>query len=154
MNRILMIILCLCAPFVAVRAQKELRVEPVFEGKVIPAKRMVKAVVKGEQAKRYRLSLFQSLKMTADSTECQQIAELVRQDCRGLDSPLVQEYGMKEGRLSYLIAQLPNRQDEQVFLCYQCYEEPQGSFHLTLVYMEGPATMKDLYKMFKTENKK
>lgn len=153
MKRILFFILLLAAPLTAAWAQKGLGVEPVFEGKVIPAKRMVKAVVRGEQAKRYKLSLFHSLKMTADSTECCQIEQLVRQDCRGFDSPLVQEYGMKEGRLSYLIAQLPNQQDGQVFLCYQCYEEPQGSFHLTLVYMQGEATLKDLYKMFKTEKK-
>lgn len=153
MKRILFFILLLAAPLTAAWAQKGLGVEPVFEGKVIPAKRMVKAVVRGEQAQRYKLSLFHSLKMTADSTECCQIEQLVKQDCRGLDSPLVQEYGMKEGRLSYLIAQLPSRQDGQVFLCYQCYEEPQGSFHLTLVYMQGEATLKDLYKMFKTEKK-
>lgn len=154
MKRILTIVLCLCAPFAVALAQKGLSVEPVFEGKVIPAKRMVKAVVKGEQARRYKLSLFHSLKMEVDSAECCRIEELVKQDCQGLDSPQVQEYGMREGRLSYLIAQLPNRHGEQVFLCYQCYEEPEGCFHSTLVYMEGAATLKDLYRMFKTDKKK
>lgn len=154
MKRILFFILTLSIPSLAVIAQKDLSVAPIFEGKIVPQKQMVETVVKGEQAKSYKLSLFHSLKMEVDTEECQSIEELVRKDCGGLESPCVQEYGMKEGRLSYLIAQLPNRQDEHVFLCYQCYGAANGKLCITLVYMEGPATMQDLYKMFKTDKNK
>ena len=146
--------LSLCAPLVPILAQKGLNVSPVFEGTVIPEKRMVKTLVRGSQAKSYKLSLFHSLKMEASAEECDQIETLLKKDCHGLESESVQEYGMRDGRLSYLIAQLPDRDNLHIFLCYQCYEEPEGNFHLTLVYMEGAATIMDLYKIFKTDKNK
>lgn len=154
MKRILLFILVFSTPFMIVMAQTNLNVTPIFEGKIIPQKQMVETLVKGEQAKSYKLSLFHSLKMEVEAEKCHDIEELVRKDCGGLESPHVQEYGMKEGRLSYLIAQLPDQHDDHVFLCYQCYESEKGKLCITLVYMEGPATIKDLYKMFKTDKNK
>lgn len=154
MKRILLFILVFSTPFMIVMAQTNLNVTPVFEGKIIPQKQMVETLVKGEQAKSYKLSLFHSLKMEVEAEKCHDIEELVRKDCGGLDSLHVQEYGMKEGRLSYLIAQLSDQHDDHVFLCYQCYENEKGKLCITLVYMEGPATIKDLYKMFKTDKNK
>lgn len=154
MKRLLLFILLLSTSLLSVMAQKDMNVASVFDGKIIPRKQMVETVVKGEQAQRYKLSLFHSLKMEAGDEECREIEELVLKDCGGLNAPSVQEYGMKEGYLSYLITKLPSRHDDQVYLCYQCYRNEEGKLCITLVYMEGPATMKDLYKMFKTEKKK
>jgi len=154
MKRIFFIIVLLGSTCLTVMAQKELSVGPLFEGKMIPRKQMVETVVRGEQAKSFKLSLFHSLKMEVSAEQCSGIEELVIKDCGGLESPSVQEYGKKEGRLSYLIAQLADRGGERVYLCYQCYETTEKKLCITLVYMEGSATINDLYKMFKTDKNK
>lgn len=148
MKRTLIILLCLLAPLTAVLAQKGLHVAPIFQGEVIPKKRMMETMARGESLEKYKLTLFHSLKMNVDVFERGTILERVLADVNGLESKNV-EWESENNNVAYCIACLPGGKSKHRYLCYQCYEASQGGFNITLVYLEGSASMSDLRKTFK-----
>ena len=147
MKRIIILTICLVTVLVETAAQKDMAVAPVFAGKVIPKKRMEETLVKGESIHKFKLSLFRSLKMEVSTAERDTIESLVLLDAPGMEDSSETEYEMKDGHLSYCIVSLPAQQKR--YLCYQCYESRPDTYQLTLVYIEGWATLKDLHRTFK-----
>ncbi len=149
MKRLIILMACLSIAFTQAAAQKDMAVEQVFAGKVIPKKRMEETLIKGESIHKFKLSLFRSLKMEVSTAERDQIESLVLQDAKGMEDSPEAEYEMRDGHLYYCIVSLPAQQKR--YLCYQCYESRPDTYQLTLVYIEGWATLKDLHKTFKRE---
>ena len=149
MKRIIILTVCLGIAFARVAAQKDMAVSPVFAGKVIPKKRMEETLIKGETIHKFKLTLFRSLKMEVSTTERNTIESMVLLDGEGMETSPEAEYEMKDGHLYYCIVSLPAKQKH--YLCYQCYESRPDTFVVTLVYMEGWATLKDLHKTFKRD---
>ncbi|MCR4921123.1 MAG: DUF6108 family protein [Bacteroidaceae bacterium] len=147
MKRIIILTLLLSMALAQAVAQKDMAVTPVFAGKIVPKKRMEETLVKGESIHKFKLSLFRSLKMEVSTAERDSIESLVLHDVEGLEDSPEAEYEMKDGHLSYCISSLPAQQ--KCYLCYQCYESRPGNYQLTLVYIEGWATLKDLHHTFK-----
>ena len=149
MKRLIILMACLGIALAQAAAQKDMAVSPVFAGKIIPKKRMEETLVKGESIHKFKLSLFRSLKMEVSTVERDTIESLVLLDAPGMEDSSETEYEMKDGHLSYCIVSLPAQQKR--YLCYQCYESRPDTYQLTLVYIEGWATLKDLHKTFKRE---
>lgn len=130
-------------------AQKNLFVTPIFEGEIIPKNRMVETFVKGETLEKYNLSLFHSIKMNVTNDERLRIWECLSKQINRVENNDM-EYGNENGMLAYCILHLPHEvaRDER-YLCYQCYAASRGGYNITMVYIEGEASMKELKRMFK-----
>ncbi len=139
----------LTMPLLMAVAQKGLHVAAIFEGQVIPKNRMVETLVKGESLEQYHLSYFRSVKMNITDMEFGPIWELVQKDVGMETEARNMEYGRENDKASYFILHLPRQQKLERYLCYQCYEASRGGKNITLVYIEGTASMKELKKMFK-----
>lgn len=149
MKRLCLLICLLMMPLLVVVAQKNLHVNAIFEGKIIPKNRMVETLAKGESLEQYRLSYFRSVKMNVTDMEYTSIYELVTKDVGMETLAEDMEYGRDNDKASYFILHLPKQQKLERYLCYQCYEASRGGKNITLVYIEGKASMKELKKMFK-----
>ena len=149
MKKFTLTLVALLLAAVAVAQTKDLRVKDVFDGKVIPQSRMVTTFVSGETLEPYNLSLFHSVKMKVSPQEMTTIwdrinADITTHPVEAKDS----EYGRENGLVSYLIARIDRVGKVNHYLCYQCYEVG-GQYNITLVYIEGKASMTELKKTFK-----
>ncbi len=148
MKRIIVCFFILSAPLWAL-AQKGLHVERVFDGGLIPRNRIEETMVRGAALKEYKLELYRGMKMEVDSVERQHIETLVMNDGKGMmDREDGAEYEMQNGHLTYCILSLPAIRHKR-YLCYQCYKSRPDAFTVTLVYLEGKATLRDLRKTFR-----
>lgn len=149
MKRLCLLIGLLTMPLLVAVAQKNLHVNAIFEGKIIPKNRMVETLAKGESLEQYRLSYFRSVKMNITDMEFGPIWDLVTKDIGMETLAEDMEYGREKDKATYFILHLPKQQKLERYLCYQCYEASRGGKNITLVYIEGKASMKELKKMFK-----
>ncbi|MCQ2196414.1 MAG: DUF6108 family protein [Bacteroidaceae bacterium] len=155
MKRTSLLLWLLMAPFILAMAQKKLHVSPIFEGKVIPKKRMVETLAKGQSMAAYNLSYFRSIKVNVTADEMTRIYNIVKQDVGNLEESEDLEYGRENDIVSYCIKHFPLVGNKQQimnlnrYLCYQCYESSRGGYNITLVYIEGSAGMQELKRMFK-----
>ncbi len=155
MKRTFLLLWLLMAPFILAMAQKDLHVSPIFEGKVIPKKRMVETLAKGQSLAAYHLYYFRSIKANVTAEEMTRIYNIVKQDVGNMDESEDLEYGRENDIVSYCIKHFPQVGSKQQkmnlnrYLCYQCYESSRGGYNITLVYIEGNAGMQELKKMFK-----
>ncbi len=72
------------APFILAMAQKNLHVSPIFFCFVIPKKRMVETLAKGQSMAAYNLSYFRSIKVNVTADEMTRIYNIVKQDVGNL----------------------------------------------------------------------
>lgn len=151
MKRILVFILSMLACIAMLHAQNDLHVYPVFEGKIVPQKRMIETKVVGESLEKYKLRLFHSVKMNVNQEEMTKIWDCVMNDINAQPTEAKDlEYGKEKNLVSYCIVRLkPKTNKQQRYLCYQCYEASTGGYNLTLVYMEGTASLSELKKTFR-----
>jgi len=150
MKRFILFILTILACIAMVHAQNDLHVFPVFQGKIVPQKRMIETKVQGESLKHYNLTLFHSVKMNASNVEMTEIWDCVMKDINAQPTEAKDmEYGREKDLVSYCILRLKPQGKLQRYLCYQCYEASQGGYNITLVYMEGRASLSELKKTFK-----
>ncbi len=160
MKRNCLLVLLSCMIHLSVCAQKGLHVNEIFEN--VKKNEVVQTIVKGRQLAKYKLTYFRSIKFKANEEEHKHIEELVRED---MENSCDLEMGIHDnlnGALDYAIMILPpeigdnastNRQEDQYYLCYQCVKKDEHSYAITLVFMKGTATMKELSKTFKREEK-
>ena len=150
MKRTILLILTLVTCITMMHAQDNLHVHPVFQGKIVPQKRMIETKVIGESLEKYKLTLFHSVKMNTTNVEMTKIWDCVMKDINAQPNETKDLEYAKEGELvSYCIVRLKPQDKLQRYLCYQCYEASQGGYNLTLVYMEGTATLSELKKTFR-----
>ncbi len=163
MRHILYIIACLLTALPA-SAQKNLAVNDIFDGDIVAKTYMVENMIKGEQLNPYKLTYFRSIKFKATPEERKKIEKLVNEDIKNsLD--LEQERqgttvesktsNSQESPLSYAMMTLPAdgkyspENPNRWYLCYQCTPFKKNEYAITLVFMKGHATIKELRKMFK-----
>ena len=150
MKRIIISLCCLLAPLWAL-SQEGLGVEDVFEGRVVPGSRIEETMVRGEALHKYRLETFRSVKMEVDSLERHRIETLVLSDGKeAMEHQDEAEYERRGGHLTYCILALPPKRLRR-YLCYQCYAPRPSTFVITLVYIEGRATLSELRRTFKVK---
>ena len=160
MKRICLFVLLAGMMQLSVCAQKGLHTNEVFEN--VKKNEVVQTIVKGRQLSKYKLTYFRSIKFKASEEEHKHIEELVRED---MENACDLEMGIHDnlnGALDYAIMILPpeiadktstNGHEELYYLCYQCVKKDELSYAITLVFMKGTATMKELSKTFKREEK-
>ena len=139
-----MIGFCLCGLWA--EAQEGLQVAQLFDGRYAHRKDAVEVLVKGRKLKPYKLTLFRSLTLQADSAEQRFIEHLVEADAvRAADK----ESGRMGGRLYYGFFCIPAGKPpfRYIFFKNTAQVSPERP-EITLVYMEGEATWEELKRMF------
>lgn len=149
------------------KAQKGLYVNEIFEGDIVKKTYMVDNLIKGEQLKPYKLTYFRSIKFKASEEERRKIEELVNKDIKKAidleqerqgENDKVKEDGkihVLQSPLSYAMMTLePSEKakpdgSSRWYLCYQCTPFKTNEYAITMVFMKGNATIKELRKMFK-----
>ena len=123
---------------IVVRAQSDLQIHPLFEGKMIPQERMVVTRIKGGMMQKYRLSFFHSVAFDGTEEEATQVSTLVEKE------EYIGSSDYQSKKVKTLKRQLPAKNDKNRFLCYKSSKRG-NEYHVIVVYMEGAlASLKEL----------
>lgn len=128
-------------------AQKDLKCYPVFKGKIVPARQMVLTEVRGESMSTYKLDYYRSVQFKVDEKKALEVASLVKEDSDAAPSAQTEEKG---DLLTYALIELSPIDKFRRYLCYQARQD--GPFWVvTILYLEGSATLTDLRSMFEKQ---
>lgn len=138
----LIIILCsICSTY----AQKELAIAPLFEGKGKWNLRFSGTYIKGKMLKEYDLTMFRSI-TTGDSSLFEDIEQTIEKDAT---QAIDKECGYINGKLYYGFYVLPPQKEQYRYIFYRNSSlRDDEKDEITIVYMEGYPTLKELKKMF------
>lgn len=134
--------------FVGANAQKDLEISRLFEGEGKWKLKFSSTHISGRTLRPYNLTLFRSI-TTSDSRLYNEIEQAVTKDGQ---KTIDKECGYIDGRLYYgfFLFEPKNKNDEYRYLFYRNSSlrsnEPN---EVTLVYMEGYATLKELKELFR-----
>ena len=145
------IIICLMSLLLfsgAAFAQKGLNCYPVFRGKVIPERQMVMTEVRGDGMATYKLDYYRSVRFHVDSLTARKVAAMVEADAVAADSAETEKTGEL---LTYGLIQLKPFGIMRRYLCYQARETEFKGWMITIIYLEGSATLQDLRSMFEKQ---
>ena len=129
-------------------AQKGLNCYPVFRGKVIPERQMVMTEVRGDGMATYKLNYYRSVRFHVDSLTARKVAAMVEADAVAADSAETEKTGEL---LTYGLIQLKPFGVMRRYLCYQARETEFQGWMVTIIYLEGSATLQDLRSMFEKQ---
>lgn len=147
MKKIIVVCMAFLLFAVATWAQRDLNCYPVFVGKVVPGKQMVVTEVRGSSMAAYKLDYYRGVSFHVERALAGRVAALVEKDA---DAAPVKETEKVGDLLTYALVQPAPSGKTNRFLCYQA-RETDGEWKLTLLYLEGPATLEDLRKMFEKQ---
>ncbi|MBR5925568.1 MAG: hypothetical protein IKZ60_08890 [Bacteroidales bacterium] len=128
-------------------AQRDLRCYPVFQGKVVPGKQMVVTEVRGSSMAVYKLDYYRGVSFQVGEALTRQVAALVETDA---DDAAVKETEKIGDLLTYALIQPASSGKMNRYLCYQARQVGE-EWKVTLLYLEGEATLEDLRSMFEKQ---
>ena len=129
----LMLVACLSAS-----AQTGLKINELFEGRIIPQERMMETRVRGKSIAKYQLSYYRSLRLNVTSQEAGQLRALLGKDAE-------QSVDMRTSRKNphrwdtwTCKLQMPSAAGKNRYVCYQeQFDKQHEKCELTVIYMEG-----------------
>lgn len=134
---------------VSVSAQTGMAVAKVFDGRYRNNNKAVEVIVKGRKLKSYGLTTFHSLTLTDMTEDAKSIAALVMADGKKAAD---KETGLIHGRLYYGFYLFHNSSGHTPYR-YLFFRDSSvrnaANKEMTVVYMEGSASLSELKKMFK-----
>lgn len=128
--------------FSSVAAQTGLKINELFEGRIIPQEKMVETRVRGKTLAKYQLTYYRSVRFTATEQEAERLLQMVEDDGKGhfasgSDRSQKTVFG-KEHNITFK-TQVRKLGDKNCFLCYQAHWRGNTSEReVTVIYMEGP----------------
>ena len=131
----------LLAASLSASAQTGLKINDLFEGRIIPQEKMVETRVRGKTLAKYQLTYYRSVRFTVAEEEAERVLQLVEADSKGhfasgSDRAQKTVFG-KEHSLTFK-TQIRKQGDKNCFLCYQAHwrgNTPERE--VTVIYMEG-----------------
>ena len=128
-------------------AQKDLHSREAFRGGIIPKKEMVRTEVKGGSLSSYKLAYYLGVSAPATTEQVSRLAALVEADSEGA---LLSEMEKTAELLTYALIEPEGNGKYHRYLCWQA--RPDGDrWKVTLLYLEGQATVEELKNMFKKQ---
>ena len=135
---ILAFIIYLLFSATAAHAQTGLKMNELFEGRIIPQERMVETRVRGKTLQKYQLTYYRSLRMNISSEENKLLGQLLDQDMKNCIDMRSYRENPHSWKTYTCKMQLPSSDGKNRFLCLQ---EQWNSRHeqceVTVIYMEG-----------------
>lgn len=129
-------------------AQQGLHIAPLFGGQFREDRNATEVLMKGRKLAPYKLSLFRSLTLNTGRVNVAQIERLVRADGA---AAVDKEVGLRSGHLYYGFYQLKPVGKTRRYLFFRNNSLKPGSGRtstLTIIYMEGTATINELKRNF------
>ncbi|MBQ8095709.1 MAG: hypothetical protein IJ243_01280 [Prevotella sp.] len=119
-------------------AQSGLKINDLFEGRVIPQERMVETRVRGKSIAKYQLSYYRSLRLSATDKEAGQLRQLLGQDAdRSIDMRTSRQNPHRWDTWTCKL-QMPSAEGKNRFVCYQeHWDKAHEQCEVTVIYMEG-----------------
>ena len=145
------IITCLAALLLlagSALAQRGLNSTPIFRGLVVPDEKMVITEARGGSMATYKLSYYRSVSFLADAALATKVSALVEADAAAYKSVETEKGG---AFLTYAMIQTKSKNKDNRYLCYQARSVAEGLWKVTLLYLEGSATIEDLQSMFEKQ---
>lgn len=144
MKKYLLIVSLVLLAMAPARAQKGLQIDSLFS-KAVPITGYEESLVKGSALRDYNLSYFRSFRFPADQALIDRIASWIKQDALTATSKDMQE---EDGELTYALLQFDGDKSKKRYVGHQI-RHIDGKDYVTVVYMEGKASVKDLHSFFK-----
>lgn len=146
MKRRVILFLLWCCVLIPLSAQDGLQVAALFDGRYRKCPDVIEVMLQGKKVKPYGLTLFRSLTLPAHTADVSYVESLVKSDgARAGDK----EVGMKGRRLYYGFYGLPSRNNLNRYIFYRNNSLQTGKKPvLTIIYMEGTATIAELKARF------
>ncbi len=118
---------------IAAHAQTGLKVNELFQGRVIPQERMIETRVRGKTLEKYRLTYYRSLRFNATEEESKRLRQLMDGDSQGCFAYISD----RKNTFTYKW-QAPALGGKNRFVCYQeQWANKADSCEVTVIYMEG-----------------
>ena len=153
MKRLLLII-ALMTPLLTAShalAQAGLKMNDLFEGRVIPQERMVETRVRGKSLEKCQLSYYRSLRLNVTDEECGQLRQLLGQDAElSIDMRTSRKNPHRWDTWTCKM-QLPAIGGKNRYLCFQeLWNRKHDQCDVTVIYMEGTvASLEELEQLLK-----
>ena len=128
-------------------AQRDLKSFPVFQGKVVPGRQMVTTEVRGASMATYQLDYFRGVSFQVGEELARRVSALVEADA---EAATILETEKNGPLLTYALVKPASKGKSNRYLCYQA-RPVGGEWKITLLYLEGPATLEDLRAMFEKQ---
>jgi len=155
MKKVIIMFLMLAASLSA-SAQTGLKINDLFEGRIIPQEKMVETRVRGKSLAKYQLTYYRSVRVTVTEEEAERLLQLVEADAKGhfatgSDRTQKTVFG-KEHSLTFK-TQVRKQDDKNCFLCYQAHWRGKTTDReVTIIYMEGSVrSLEQLEELLKIE---
>ena len=126
-------------------AQDGLQVDSLFSGAFVPAFTVTESVVSGKELKPYNLDYFRSIRFQASDAEIDKVTAWIEVDAL---TAVDKELDSEDGKLIYALLCFPADRDRNRYVGYQV-KEAAGQKFVTVVYLTGKATARDLRVIFK-----
>lgn len=144
--RKLLLIFALClGVLLPAYAQKGLQIDNLFSGKLVDMSMVSESIVSGKKLVPYNLDYFRSVRFMADEKQISKVTKWIRDDAQLAEE---QDMESENGRLVYALLKFPRRMEKNRYVGYQV-KRISGKDYVTVVYMEGSATVEDLKVIFK-----
>ena len=140
MKKVIMMFLMLAVSFSA-SAQSGLKINDLFEGRIIPQEKMVETRVRGKSLAKYQLTYYRSVRLVVAKEEAERLLQLVEADGKGnfatgSDRSQKTVFG-KEHSITFK-TQVRKQGEKNCFLCYQAHWRGNTTEReVTVIYMEG-----------------
>ena len=140
MKKVIMMFLMLAASLSA-SAQAGLKINDLFEGRIISQEKMVETRVRGKTLAKYQLTYYRSVRLVVAKEEAERLLQLVEADGKdhfatGSDRSQKTVFG-KEHSITFK-TQVRKQGEKNCFLCYQAHWRGNTTEReVTVIYMEG-----------------
>ena len=125
-----------------------LKVNQIFDGRVVPKERMVLTRVKGRSLSKYGLTYYRSARFVASRKERYRCINAVEQDMRAMGSgSTAQKRSERHTAIAFMLR--PQGASNR-FITLVCNKEDDDQYGITLIYMEG--TVKTIAELKKRIN--
>lgn len=132
-------------------AQSGLKMNDLFEGRVIPQERMVETRVRGKSLEKYQLSYYRSLRMTVTLDENKLLGQLLEKDKESSIDMRTSRKNPHRWDTWTCKLQMPSAGGKNRFLCFQeVWNIKHDQCEVTVIYMEGAVgSLEELEKKMK-----
>lgn len=150
MKKTIIMMLMLLATLAA-RAQTGLKIDDLFQGRIIPQERMMETRVRGKSLAKYQLSYYRSLRLNVTDKEAGQLRQLLGQDAeRSIDMRTSRRNPHRWDTWTCKL-QMPSANDKNRYLCFQEeWDKGHEKCEVTVIYMEGTVgSLEELEQLLK-----
>ena len=120
------------------QAQTGLKINELFQGRIIPQERMIETRVRGKTLQKYQLTYYRSLRMNVSNEENKLLGQLLDQDVKNCIDMRSYRENPHSWKTYTCKMQMPSSGGKNRYLCFQeQWNSRHDQWEVTVIYMEG-----------------